>query len=194
MLQANSNEQSEHIPVDRLELKMAGIGGQGVLLGAQLFARAGLRHYTYVTWFPSYGTQKRGGESTCTVILSSQRIHSPILSRPKTMIVMHGSALERCESTVASGGLLVVDGSLVQQQITRPDVSSCYVPANAVANELGSAQLSNMILLGALVCRTQALPLATVESALDEMMREEGRARLIPKSIEALRRGFTLAS
>lgn len=179
---------------DRLELKLAGIGGQGVLLAAQVLARAGVQQFRYVTWFPSYGTQKRGGESTATVVLAQERIHSPILSRPKAMIVMHTSALDRFESTVASGGLIVADSSLVDRPVSRDDVASCYFPANQIAIELGSAQLANLVLLGAFLARARAMPLELVETTIEQMLVSEGRQRLVATNREALRRGFSAAS
>lgn len=178
---------------ERLELKLAGIGGQGVLLAAQVLARAGVQQYNYVTWFPSYGTQKRGGESTATVVLAQKRIHSPILSRPKAMIMMHTSALERFESTVAPAGLIVVDSSLVDRPVSREDVSSCYLPANQIAVGLGSAQLANLVLLGAFLARAQAMPLELVEATVEQMLVNEGRQRLVATNREALRQGFEAA-
>lgn len=188
MTNGNGHEASE-----RLELKMAGIGGQGVLLAAQLLARAGIREFPYVTWFPSYGTQKRGGDSTCTVILSRERIHSPVLSRPKAMVMMHRTALDRFEETVRGGGLIVVDSSLVDRPVGREDVAVCYVPANAVANELGSAQLANFVLLGAFVERTKQLSFDTLESTIEQTLVQEGKQRYLALNLEALRRGRELA-
>lgn len=176
----------------RLELKIGGIGGQGVLLAAQLVARAGVREYQHVTWFPSYGVRMRGGDSTCTVIMSDSRIHSPILSRPKAMVMMHLSTLDRFEDTVAPGGLIVVDASLIERKVGRGDVEACYVPASAVGLELGSSQLANMVLLGAYLACSQALPLDTVESAAEQMF-GDGREHLLVTTREALRRGFAAA-
>jgi 2-oxoglutarate ferredoxin oxidoreductase subunit gamma len=178
---------------ERLELKLAGIGGQGVLLAAQVLARAGVNQYKYVTWFPSYGTRMRGGDSSATVILSQERIHAPILSRPKAMVMMHTTALERFESTVAPGGLIVVDGSLVEQQVKRDDVESCYVPASQIAVELGAAQLANLVLLGAFLARAKTMPFETVESTLEQMLAEGGKQGLVATNREALRRGFAAA-
>ena len=87
-----------------------------------------------------------------------------------------------------------LDSGGVDRPGSRDDGASCYFPANQIAIELGSAQLANLVLLGAFLARAHAMPLELVETTIEQMLVSEGRQRLVATNREALRRGFSAAS
>ncbi|MGC9522770.1 MAG: 2-oxoacid:acceptor oxidoreductase family protein [Anaerolineae bacterium] len=179
------------------EMVFSGFGGQGVLFAGQLLAYAGIAEDLYVTWFPSYGPEMRGGTANCTVILSEAEIGAPVVRHPSIAVVMNIPSMEKYEPLVQPGGLLLVNSSLVEQKSQRDDIQVVYVPASDIATELGNVRMANMVLLGALVTlmREKAPPglvsLETVMAQLDEHLSERQRKWLEP-NYEALRRGAEL--
>ena len=77
------------------EMIIAGFGGQGVLSMGKILAYSGLMDDKEVTWMPSYGPEQRGGTANVTVILSDERISSPILNTYDTVIVLNQQSLDR---------------------------------------------------------------------------------------------------
>lgn len=128
----------------------AGFGGQGVMSIGQLLAYAGMIENRHVTWIPSYGPEMRGGTAYCNVVLSSTPVGSPLVTSNATCaIIMNLPSLKKFESCVAPGGLILINSSLVNEQITRKDIQPCYIPANDLATECGNIKAANMVMLGA---------------------------------------------
>ena len=174
------------------EVVLSGFGGQGALFAGQVLAYTGLEAGKHVTWIPSYGPEMRGGTAHCTVIVSDDEIGSPIVRNPSAAIVLNIPSLERYEPLVKSGGVLVVNASLVDRRPGRPDVTVLMIPATEAAEELGEKRMANMVLLGAYL---QAQPIFTLEAvgvALGHHIAEH-RRKLVPANLEALRRGTELA-
>jgi 2-oxoglutarate ferredoxin oxidoreductase subunit gamma len=134
----------------------------------------------------------RGGTAHCTVIVADDDIGSPLVRNPKAVVVMNLPSLDKYESRVAPGGWLIVNSSLVTRRAERPDIHVIEVPANAIAEELGSDKLANMVLAGALVAATGVLTLEAVEAALAAHLPERHR-NLLEANRQALRRGAQLA-
>ena len=170
------------------EIIFSGFGGQGALFAGQLLAYAALDSGLQVTWIPSYGPEMRGGTAYCTVIVSDEPIGSPVVRNPRAAIVMNLPSLEKYEPLVREGGLLIVNGSLVDRPVTRADLEVVTVRAEEVAQELGDKRMANVVLLGALLERLGALPLEQVEATLADVLPERRRALLEP-NVAALRRG-----
>jgi 2-oxoglutarate ferredoxin oxidoreductase subunit gamma len=147
----------------------------------------------HVTWIPSYGPEMRGGTAHCTVIISDDEIGSPLVRHPAAVIAMNLPSLDKYEPLVAPGGVLVVNSSLVTRPPARTDIRVVEVPANAMAEELGSNRLANLVLTGALLAATGALPLEAVERALAAHLPERHRS-LLEANYQALRRGAALAA
>lgn len=174
------------------EVIISGFGGQGVLFAGQLLAYAGLDNHREVTWFPSYGPEMRGGTAHCTVIVGDEEIGSPIVKNPAAAVVMNIPSLEKYEPLVREGGLLVVNGSLVDREPTRADIESVIVPANEVAEEIGDRRYANMVMTGALLQRSGIFTLNEIGEALKKHIPERHRKRLAD-NLEALRRGAEIA-
>lgn len=168
---------------------IAGFGGQGVLFAGKLLAHAGMDYDYHVTWIPSYGPEMRGGTANCTVIMSSDPIGSPIVSRPRAALVLNEPSFDKYEPMVMSGGLLVVNESIVPAHSLREDIETVYVPANRIAEELGSVKMLNMVMVGAMIAAQPVLPITVVEQALAENLPENKEA-LLTLNCQALRRGY----
>jgi 2-oxoglutarate ferredoxin oxidoreductase subunit gamma len=174
------------------EVVLSGFGGQGALFAGQVLAYTALEAGRHVTWIPSYGPEMRGGTAHCTVIVSDDEIGSPIVRNPAAAIVFNIPSLERYEALVKSGGVLVVNASLVDRSPARTDVRSLMVHATEAAEELGEKRLANMILLGAFLHAQPIFSLEAVGIALGHHIAEH-RRNLIPANLEALRRGAAMA-
>ncbi|MCS7062226.1 MAG: 2-oxoacid:acceptor oxidoreductase family protein [Anaerolineae bacterium] len=145
----------------------SGFGGQGVLFGSQLLAYAAMEAGLHVTWIPSYGPEMRGGTANCTVVISDQEIGAPVLRRPSAVVAMNYPSVQKYEPLIALGGLLVYNASLVVHPPTRADIRCAPILASEIAAELGNPKLLNVVLLGALLHLTGALPIEIVEHALE---------------------------
>jgi len=174
------------------EIVISGFGGQGVLFAGQLLAYAAMDEGRHVTWIPSYGPEMRGGTAHCVVTISDDEIGAPIVRHPAAVIAMNMPSLDKYEPLVAEGGVLVVNSSLTTRRAGRPGIRIIEVPANAIAEELGNNRLANLVLAGALLEATQALPLAAVERALAAHLPARHKS-LLEANRRALRRGAALA-
>jgi len=174
------------------EIIISGFGGQGALFAGQLLAYAAMDQGLHVTWIPSYGPEMRGGKARCTVVISNQEIGSPLVRRPSAAVVLNIPSMEAFEPAVKSGGVLVVNSSLIPQRSERDDIRVIYVPASDIASDLGNVRLANVVCLGALVQALGVVPLETLEKALDDHLPERHRA-LLGLNKEALRKGAALA-
>ncbi len=133
------------------EIIASGFGGQGALLLGQLLTYAGMIEGKNVSWFPSYGPEMRGGTANCNVIISDETVASPVVTEADAVIVLNKPSLDRFESSLKKGGKLFVNSSLIDRKAKRNDIEAYYIPANELAQQLGNAKVSNMIMLGAYV-------------------------------------------
>lgn len=170
------------------EIIFSGFGGQGALFAGQLLAYAALDAGLQVTWIPSYGPEMRGGTAHCTVVISDEPIGSPLVRRPKSVVALNLPSFEKYEPLIKPGGLLVYNQSLISVTPSRTDIQYIPVLANDIAEALGNVRQANVVLLGAYLAVTGILPLAAVETALDNHLPERQR-KYLASNKEALRRG-----
>ncbi len=166
----------------------AGFGGQGVLFAGQLLAHAAADAGLHVTWIPSYGPEMRGGTANCTVVISDEPIGSPLVRNPDIVVAMNLPSTDKYEPLVKPGGLLIVNGSLVQRPIDREDIDVIVIPANDIAESLGSQRMANVVMLGALLTARPILSLEQMEEALRKHLPER-HAHLLDANIQALHAG-----
>ncbi|MFZ5652270.1 MAG: 2-oxoacid:acceptor oxidoreductase family protein [Bacillota bacterium] len=170
---------------------IAGFGGQGVLSTGQLLAYAGMVEGRHVAWIPSYGPEMRGGTANCGVTISDRAISSPVVSEPTVLIVMNRPSLEKFEKAVTKSGIIFVNSSLIDVRATRTDVSVYYIPANELAEEIGSSRVANNIILGALIELTGVVTPGAVEKSLKEVLPPHHH-KMIPLNLKALETGASL--
>lgn len=172
---------------------ISGFGGQGVLFAGQLLAYAGMDAGRHVTWIPSYGPEMRGGTAHCIVIISDEPIGAPTVARPDVAIALNLPSYDKYEPLVKSGGLLVVNSSLVDSESNRADIQIINVPANAIAEEWGTVKMMNMAALGALLAARPVLPLEVVEGALIAHL-PEGKQHLVEANLQVIRHGYQVGT
>jgi len=149
---------------------MAGFGGQGIMLIADVLAMVAMKEEKNVTWMPSYGVEMRGGTANCTVVVSSKEIGSPVTGHPYSAVVMNEPSLRKYEPMVRPKGFLLVNVSLVDPKMSmREDIDKLLLPANDIAQRLGNAQMANMVALGAFVEKTKIVSLDFTIKLLPEM-------------------------
>ena len=133
------------------QILLSGFGGQGILFAGKVLAYKGLTEDKHVSWLPSYGPEMRGGTASCSVIISDEPVGSPIVSKPDVLVAMNLPSLDKFEPTVAPGGIIFADSSLIERKVTRDDVTVYYIPATKMAGDNGMATLANMIIMGKLL-------------------------------------------
>ncbi len=170
---------------------ISGFGGQGVILAGKILAQAGMNHGLEVTWLPSYGPEMRGGTANCTVVLSDELVGSPIVDEATALIAMNLPSLDKFDKTVAAGGSIVVNRSLIDRQVDRANVNTCYIDMNEIArDEVGNPRTINMVALGAYVKVSGALPLQVVKDTMAHAMRESGKGKFVDMNERALEAGY----
>jgi len=172
---------------DELTIKLAGFGGQGVLLLGQLLAEMGMREGLEVSWLPSYGPEMRSGSANCHVCLSKQRIGTPLVSRPQVLIAMSEISLRKFVAQVAPGGLILYSSDRLPENFAMPLADVICVPASQIADKLGSAKATNIVMLGALLAETNCL---TRESALRVLEAKVKDSTLLETDRQALAAGW----
>ena len=170
------------------EIIIAGFGGQGVLSMGKILAYSGLMEDKEVTWMPAYGPEQRGGTANVTVIVSDERISSPILSKYDVAIVLNQPSLEKFEPKLKSGGILIYDGFGIINPPTRTDIEVYRIDAMDKAAEMKNAKVFNMIVLGGLLKVCPVVGDGGVEKALFKTLPERHHA-LIPLNMEAIKAG-----
>ena len=172
------------------EITISRFGGQGVLFAGQLLSYAAMDEDLHVTWIPSYGPEMRGGTANCTVVISDEEIGSPMVSSPAAVIAMNRPSLDKYENLIKEGGVLVVNQSMVDREVTRYNIKTVLVPSSDIAEELGDRRMANMVLIGALLANLDLLPTAAIEKALEEHLPARHH-KLLPLNLEAIQRGGT---
>lgn len=168
----------------------AGFGGQGVLSMGLNLAQAAMLEGKNVTYLPSYGAEVRGGTANCTVAVSDEEIASPVASSPEFVVVMNQPSMVRFQNTIQSGGLFFLNSSLIDVEVSRGDVDVVEVPANKIAEDLGSPRSANMVMLGAFVKKTNLVALSSVLEGMRDALKKKGK--LIAINEKALQAGYEL--
>ena len=170
---------------EHLDIKIAGFGGQGVLLLGQLLAEMGMREGLEVSWLPSYGPEMRSGSAHCHVCLSKERIGSPLMSSPNVLVAMNEISLRKFASQVASGGTIIYAREQLPEDISLPQAQVVCIPASDIADKLGSAKVANVVIMGALLEETECLALETAIKVLETKVKNLGLLELDRQALEA---------
>ena len=171
------------------QIIISGFGGQGGLAIGKNLAEAGMDEGLNVTWAPSYGPEMRGGTANCSVVLSDKPVGSPVFARSTELIALNEPSLMKFEEGVLPGGTVFVNSDVVTDKVQREDLTAYYIPCSKIADEVGNAKVSNMVMLGAYVAATKILKPETIEKMIQEMFTGP-KAKFIPLNIEAFHRGM----
>jgi 2-oxoisovalerate ferredoxin oxidoreductase beta subunit len=172
-----------------LRVRVAGFGGQGVLLLGEVLAEAGLDAGLEVSWLPSYGPEIRSGTSNCHVRLAGRPIDSPLVTEPNVLVAMNEPSLRKFYAGVRAGGWILYNGEALPDDCKRKDVHVLARPFTQLADELGDARAGNMVMLGVLLEIAAVLPQASIDAALRRLVKNP---RWVALDERALARGREL--
>ncbi|HUO25537.1 MAG TPA: 2-oxoacid:acceptor oxidoreductase family protein [Candidatus Aquilonibacter sp.] len=170
---------------EQLSIKIAGFGGQGVLLLGQLLAEMGMREGLEVSWLPSYGPEMRSGSAHCHVCLSRRRIGSPLVSRPNVLIAMNEISLRKFAAQVVPGGTIIYANQRPPEEFAAPQAQMVCIPASEIADKLGSAKAANIVMMGALLEETECLSPATAVKVLEAKVKNAALLEIDRKALDA---------
>ena len=170
------------------QILIAGFGGQGVLFAGKFLANKGMYEELQVSWLPSYGPEMRGGTANCSVILSDDPIGSPIITVPDVLLAMNLPSLQKYVDTVASGGEIYIDSTLIDVKVERDDVKVFYIPATKLAKENKIDKLANMIMVGSLLENNSELTFDGTNDVLSKLIPPK-KAAMLELNLKALRIG-----
>lgn len=173
------------------EIIVAGFGGQGVLSMGMTMAYGGMLEDKEVVWMPSYGPEMRGGTANCTVVLSDDRVSSPIINQFDTAIILNQPSMDKFEKSVKPGGDLLYESNNIVNPPTRQDITITDIPAAREAIRLKNEKTMNMILLGAFLGLQPILQTESIVKALKKVLPER-RHHLIEINEKAILRGKEL--
>ncbi len=174
------------------EIIIAGFGGQGVLSMGKILAYSGLMEGKEVSWMPSYGPEQRGGTANVTVILSDDPISSPILNEYDIAIILNQPSMDKFESKVKPGGILIYDGyGILHTPVKRTDIGVYRVDAMDAATEMKNEKAFNMLILGGLL---KIVPMVKLENVLLGLKKSlpERHHKLIPMNEAAIKKGMEI--
>ncbi|HTP78920.1 MAG TPA: 2-oxoacid:acceptor oxidoreductase family protein [Bacteroidota bacterium] len=174
------------------EIILAGFGGQGVLSLGQILSYAAMLEDKQVSWMPSYGPEMRGGTANCIVIVSENRISSPIVSTFDAGIILNQPSMDKFLSKIQPSGLLLYEESTIIKPPARFDIDILCIPAMTEAQKIGSRQVANVLMLGAFLERRPVVSVESVVRTLKKVLPAHRQA-LLPLNEEALVRGKELA-
>ena len=170
------------------QILIAGFGGQGILFSGKFLAYKGLMEELQVSWLPSYGPEMRGGTANCNVILSDDPVGSPIITTPDALIAMNLPSLQKYVNSVAKGGQIYVDSSLIDVKVERDDVEVFYIPATQMAKDGGIGTLANMIILGHFLENNPNMSFEGVDAVVEKLVPPK-KAALKELNMQALNLG-----
>ena len=166
-------------------IKVAGFGGQGVLLLGQLIAEMGMREHMEVSWLPSYGPEMRSGSAHCHVTLSHQRIGSPVITQPEVLVAMNEPSLRKFGPQVKVGGVILYNGYNLPEDLNFEGVTVDCIPANEIADGIGSAKVANVVMMGAFLEASDCLPFTTAQDVLRGLVKNPKLAEMNERALEA---------
>jgi 2-oxoglutarate ferredoxin oxidoreductase subunit gamma len=171
------------------EIIIAGFGGQGVLSMGKILAYSGIMQDQEVSWMPSYGPEMRGGTANVAVIISDERISSPILTIFDTAIILNQQSMDKFEKAVRPGGVLIYDPNGITRHPSRTDINIYQIEGARLAAEMGNTKIFNMIILGAYL---KVKPIVKVENVVKGLYNSlpERYHKLIPMNEDAITAGI----
>ncbi len=176
------------------QMVFSGFGGQGLMTLGKLTAELLMQDHE-VTYFPSYGTEVRGGTAYCQVCVSDGPIASPVVETASVLLVMNQMSYDRFAPLVAEDGLVLTNASMVAPDGAHGAARLAAVPASDLANEMGNVRVANMVMLGALNALKDLAPEKAIAALLERKLGTDPDKRaLIDLNRQALKVGAAHAA
>lgn len=149
------------------EIRIAGFGGQGVILSAIVIGKAGCIYQAgYSTMTQSFGPEARGGACSAQVILSDTPVLYPYVTKPDILVVMSQEAYTLFSPQIKDHGILVIEEDLVRIGELPPGVRVYSIPATRIAEELGKKMVLNIVMVGFFGAVSQAVEREALRNAV----------------------------
>jgi len=173
------------------EIIIAGFGGQGVLSMGKILAYSGIMQNLEVSWMPSYGPEMRGGTANVTVIISDERISSPVLNEFDTAVILNQQSMDKFEPMIKPGGMLLYDNNGITRYPVRKDIHVFCIEATADAAKNNMSKAFNMMVLGAYLKIRPIMDLEHVIKGLEKSLPQRHH-HTIPMNRNAIQRGMEI--
>ncbi|MBQ4576524.1 MAG: 2-oxoacid:acceptor oxidoreductase family protein [Firmicutes bacterium] len=167
-------------------MKLAGFGGQGVMLVGKILGYAASDHNKYATFLPSYGTQQRGGTAMCTVVVSDEEVGSPVVGHPDTMLIFNQASMDAYEDQIQTGGWVFMNSNATEPP-KRTDLNVVAIPIDDMARDMGNRKVSNLIMLGAFCQKTGLFTQEEIIHTMHHVL--GGKPELMAQNEAAIRAG-----
>lgn len=169
-----------------------GFGGQGLLFAGHVLAQAAVIEGRNVSWIPSYGPEMRGGTASCTVIIADHPIGSPIVDIADSVIALNPPSLAKFEPLLVTGGLLIVNRSLIEAEPRRTDVELVALPCSAIARASGDDRFVSIVALGGVIARRPIVNRNSLRQALIDVLGDR-RPEFVEANLAAFSSGYQAA-
>lgn len=170
---------------------VAGFGGQGIQALGKILIYTGMEQGLQVSLLPSYGPEMRGGTTNCHVVISDEAVGSPLISAADYAMVFNLPSFHKFQGMVKSGGVLMVNSSLVQEKSNRTDIQTLYLPCNQIAVELGDVRAANSVMLGAFIAMTKIFDLENMHLSMQKLF-GKNKEKIVSLNMQAIQRGMEL--
>jgi len=168
-----------------INITIAGSGGQGVVVIGNLIARACVIEGKNVSGWVAYGAEMRGGTANATVVVSEDEIACPFVETPDMAIILNQPSLERFESSVAEGGLVLLNTSMIQRPLERDDLEQLRLGATELAHRLGNLKVANIVALGAFIDYTRLVSMDSIRRAIEDLFSAK-KPKMVELNLKAL--------
>lgn len=153
--------------MSRNEIKIGGLGGQGVILSGIIIGKAAsIYDNKYATLIQSFGPEARGSACSAQLIVSEKMIDYPYVQKPDILITMSQDAFNKFEPELSDRGTLIVEQDLIKVGELRKGLKFYQVPATRFAEELGRRIVLNIVMLGFFTAVTGLINSTAMEKAL----------------------------
>ncbi|MDD6527833.1 MAG: 2-oxoacid:acceptor oxidoreductase family protein [Oscillospiraceae bacterium] len=169
----------------------SGSGGQGIMSAGITLAHTAIDMNKHATYLPEYGPEQRGGSAKCTVVISGDKIISPLPKQCDNLIVMNEQAYAKFGEDVRKGGILLLNSSRIKEEVKRDDVTVIAAPVDDIALELGNVKAANIVLLGILIGATDIVSREVLVLSLEEKFKSK-KPEILDMNIKALDRGIEI--
>jgi 2-oxoisovalerate ferredoxin oxidoreductase beta subunit len=169
-----------------INMKISGFGGQGVLSLGLIIAEAGYQSSKYVSWYPAYGPEQRGGTSNCTVTVSGQMIGSPAVHDVDILVALNQPSLESFKNNMKPNGIIIYDSTIPDPE-KQEGITYIKAPATEIAQEKGNKKMANTVILGIIKEQGKFIPEESFINAIKEKFKN--KPKLIEPNIEAFKAG-----
>lgn len=146
----------------RLELRVTGFGGQGVVLSAYIIGRACIHAGRHATMIQSFGPEARGASCSATLVVSDHEVLYPYIRQPEILVAMSGDGYETFRKELRPGGTLIYESDLVHPS----EENSWGVPSTRIAESLQKPLVQNIVMLGFVAAVTKIVPVEAMREAV----------------------------